>query len=173
MEINMNTKGGYSFVELILVVVFAAMIMIALTAYLGVLGAQKKIEAFRALNDNLGFAMETISKEIRMSSNYDYVTPGVYTSMKLVNSSGINVFYRLNSGRLERATSTSYANPTNPYKTITSPELTISTLLFYINGQAAGDGLQPRVRIILNGTSGTRVKVQNLETVVSQRKIDS
>ena len=70
---------------------------------------------------------------------------------------------------------------------ITSPDVTISKLTFYVLGSApyiSGDGqctpsnndcLQPRVIIVISGSSGTKPNSKSkftLETTVSQRQFD-
>ncbi len=172
-----SNKGGYSFVELVLAVALAAGILISLSAYLNIVDIEKKSESMRSVNDNLSFAMETISKEIRMGTNFtvsnlvanpwSWGTCG--TTLSFINSAGIPVTYRLNSNRIEKATST------NPYLAVTGADLQITKLLFWVDGVGA-DGVQPRVSVLINGSSGVKAKAQtniNLQTTISQRKVDN
>ena len=60
---------------------------------------------------------------------------------------------------------------------VTSPEITVDVLRFYVEGSTpllAGDHRQPQVHILLSGTAGSGVAAVkfNLQTTVTQRKID-
>ena len=58
---------------------------------------------------------------------------------------------------------------------ITSPEIVIEDLRFFVQGSEEGDGLQPKVLVIVKGTAGTTQKSSttfSLQTLVSQRLRD-
>ena len=158
---------GFSLIEMVVAVgVFAVVITISLAAFLNISDIQKRTEALRAINDNLNFSLETMMREIRSDSNYRVGSGG--TSLTISNESGNDISYRLNNGRIEMAAGGS------SYVALTAPEVNITKLLFMVQGQASGDGLQPRVTIIITGSAGEKKTINlNLQTTVSQRKIDS
>lgn len=151
---------GFTIIEmLIAVTVFVVVITVSLASFLNITDVQRKAEAFRSINDNLNFSLETMAREIRTSTNYNVGTDG--TSITVNNVSNENVTYRLNNNRVERST-----NGVN-FLAMTAPEIIVTKLLFMKSGLR-----QQRVTIIINGSSGTTKTKSylNLQTTVSQRK---
>ncbi len=61
------------------------------------------------------------------------------------------------------------------YASITSPEVYIDTLSFYVTGSTVGDGIQPKVTILISGVvtvTATQNSTFNLQTSVTQRIYD-
>jgi len=162
-----NNNKGFTIIEMVVAVgVFTVVITVLLAAFLNVSNLQKRAEALRVINDNLNFSLETTMREIRAGSNYS-VGPGG-TSLTITSVAGSEVIYRLNNGRIEKSVAG------NPFVALTAPEVTITKLLFVAQGQSFGDNLQPRVTIVITGSAGERAIINlNLQTTISQRKIDS
>ena len=151
---------GFTIIEmLIAVAIFVVVITISLTSFLNITDVQRKAEAFRSINDNLNFSLETMAREIRTSTNYNVGTDG--TSITVNNAYNENVTYRLNNKRVERS-----SDGIN-FLAMTAPEIIVTKLLFI-----KSDLRQPRITIIINGSSGTAKTKSylNLQTTVSQRK---
>jgi prepilin-type N-terminal cleavage/methylation domain-containing protein len=162
-----ETQKGFTIIEMVVAVgVFAVVITISLTAFLNISDIQKRTEALRVVNDNLNFSLESMMREIRAGSNYRVGAGG--TSFTVADESGNDISYRLNNSRIEKSVSG------GSYLALTAPEVNITKLLFVAQGQASGDGLQPRVTIIITGSAGEKNIIKlNLQTTISQRKIDS
>jgi prepilin-type N-terminal cleavage/methylation domain-containing protein len=172
MKLKTQNNKGFSLIEMIVAVgIFAVVMTISLAALLNLSDIQKKAEALRATNDNLNFSLETMMREIRSGKSYCAAGLGpVCSSDRFVFVNGSNVIvYRLNNARIEKS-----ADGGANYITMTAPEIRITKLLFWVQGQAANDKIQPRVTIIINGSAGDKKVVNlNLQTTISQRQLDS
>ncbi len=181
-----NKNSGFTLIEMIVAVsIFAIAASIAMGALLSVSDAQQKVLALRVVQDNLSFVFDVMAKEMRTGTSYhcglslddfsdtprDCVSPGS-SSFTFRNSAGDKATYRLNSGKIERIIN---GNSASPF-VLTSPDVNVSSLVFYVVGAPAGDHLQPRVTIVLRGTAGLKEKIKsqiNIQTTISQRLLDS
>jgi prepilin-type N-terminal cleavage/methylation domain-containing protein len=162
---NSNNKG-FTIIEMVVAVgVFAVVITVSLAAFLNVSNIQKRAEALRVINNNLNFSLETMMREIRSGSTYRVGGGGI--SLTIASVSGGDIIYRLNNGRIEKSVTGS------PFITLTAPEVNITKLLF-IREPLPGPQIQPRITIIINGSAGEKNVIKlNLQTTISQRKLDS
>jgi len=162
-----SNNNGFTIIEMVVAVgVFAIVITVSLAAFLNVSDIQRKAEALRVINDNLNFSLETMMREIRSGSNYRVGTGG--TSLTITSGSGGDIIYRLNNSRIEKSAGAS------PFIPLTAPEINITNLFFISQGELPGDKLQPRITIIITGSAGEKTKIKlNLQTTISQRKLDS
>lgn len=157
---------GFTLIEMIVATaVFIVVIVSAMAAFLNMSDIQRKTTAFRAINDNLNFAVETMTREIRSGSGYN----SSVNSFSFTNVNGDGITYALSSDRLIRT------EDGNSF-ILTAPEAKIIGLNFIVagNGASGGDG-QPRVTIVINGFVGEKEKTKsalNLQATVSQRKPD-
>lgn len=162
-------KSGFTLIEMMVsVTVFTVITVVCLSAFLNISNIQRKAETVRAVNDNLNFSVELMAREIR--AGQDYIVGGGGTSINFTSVDGDTIFYRLLSGRIERSD-----NGVN-FFALTAPEVTITKLLFFIDGEAAGDFKQPRVILVINGSAKNKEGIEsklNLQTTISQRKLDS
>jgi len=178
-------KRGFTLVEILVsITIFLVVMTVAMGSVVSIINTNRKVGISKALMDNLNFAMESISREIRFGKNYHCITagdsgpysttqncPSGGTAISFYSQEGAQVIYRLNGTAIEVSTD----NGTT-YIPITSPEVIVQDLTFYVVGAnpPPGDTLQPRVIIRLKGLAGTG---QNqtyfaLETQVSQRELD-
>lgn len=164
-------QQGFTLVEIIVAIgIFTAVITMALATFLNISDIQRKAGALRAINDNLNFALEVMSREIRTGKNY-CASPCSASSFNLTNSQNDDIVYRLNNNSIERSSDGGIS-----FLRLTSPEIKIENLVFIVSGEPAGDQRQPKVTLILNGSSTDskmgEVKL-NIQTTVSQRRLDS
>lgn len=183
----MNAHAGFTLVEMIVALgIFIFVVTIALGALLSLSTSSQKAQAIRNVTDNLDFAIESMSRNLRVGSNYHcditISTPPLTSpndcaanganSISFLDSVGRQVTYRLNTATasIER----SYNG--GAYLSMTAPEVQITTLLFYVVGSLPGDGQQPKIIMIVRGNSGlknTTISTFDLETTITQRLIDS
>ena len=169
----MVREQGFTLIEMIVSMgIFAVVITMAMSAFLNISNIQNKAMAVRAVNDNLNFAIEAMMREIRTGN--DYSSDGV--SFSFVGSNDCLTKFALQNNRITKEViSGSGCTVTIPLD-MTSGELTISTLIFILDGENVADGQQPRVTVIVTGSSGIKERARSelkLQTTVTQRQIDS
>ncbi len=161
--------------------IFAIAVFISVGSLLALTDAQKKALVFQSTQDNLRFALDTIAKDIRLGDFYycgsdpddipevfskkDCPEGGSVFTFKNIN--GLPVVLREKNRRIERSLDGSDFQP------LTSGDVSIEYLIFYVLGSPDSDNLSPRATIVLRGVSGlgrSRSEL-NLQTTVSQRKL--
>lgn len=165
--IGTNKNSGLTLIELIVAVgIFGLVISVAFGVFGLALTSQRRIIALKNVEDNTRFATELMAREIRTGGNFS----GGFGSLSFVNAKSESVIYRLNNGIIEKS-SDGGVN----FLPVTGPETTIDYLNFYLAGQSAGDGLQPRVTITIGATSRINNQSANLkiQTTISERFLQS
>jgi prepilin-type N-terminal cleavage/methylation domain-containing protein len=182
---NVSQKG-FTLIEIMVSLsVFIVIMTVSLGSILSILEANDKSQTKKTAMDNLNFALESMSRTVRFSTNYYCGTtstnppPAVDcdfggSSLSVRSPDGSLIVYSLSGGRLiKTVTVAGVAGVASP---VTSSEVTINRLTFYVLYSAPPPDLrQPRVLLILSGTVGTKTSTQsvfNLQTLMSQRKID-
>ncbi|MFZ1075494.1 MAG: prepilin-type N-terminal cleavage/methylation domain-containing protein [Minisyncoccia bacterium] len=164
-------RSGYTLVELIVSLgLFAIITTLAAGAYFMIIGLNRQAEGITTGIDNLSFALETMTREIRTGTGYP-TTDGTSNSFTFTNNGGTTVAYDKDpvSGALRRtAGGTAVA--------LTDPSVTINNLSFTTTGGKKTDQLAPRVTIIVQGTvsvgSGGKTRSFNIETTAEMRGTD-
>lgn len=183
--------GGFTLIELLVAsTLFSVVMIISIGSLVSINDSNKKSQISRAVIDNLNFAIENMTRNMRVGSDYhcDYgVTPitsprdcasgapsFVFEGYKgKTSDTGDQIVYRLNNTTKQIESSIDSGNTFIP---ITAPELSIDVLQFYTTGASVNDGKQPRVVITITGTATFKTGIQtriNLQSTVSQRKLDS
>ena len=173
---------GFTLIEIMVSLsVFIIVMTTSLGAILSILDANEKSQTKKTAMDNLNFALESVSRTIRFGTNFYCGTintnpppandcPSGASSVTLRTAEGALVTYSLSGGRIMKAVNSGTANP------ITSPEVSITRMNFYVFGSTAWpDSAQPRVLMSISGVAGTKANTSsifNLQTMVSQRKLD-
>ena len=188
---KIKTNSGISLIELIVALsLFIVVMLISTGALLSVVDANRKARALESLMDNLGFAIENMSKSIRTGSTYHCSNSGnIATPRDCSNgdeffafeasdgsdaTSNDQVVFRLNGNQIERST-----DGGSNYFSITSPSITIDSvdgLQFYVVGANPNDNKQPKVIMVIKGQAGTKAKEISrfeVQTTISQRVVDN
>lgn len=186
---------------LVAVFLFTIVMLVSMTSVLALIDTNKKNQSTISVVNNLTLVVNSIVKSIAVSkgyfcgnaaASYDGTTGSNCASgdpsiafLTPANSGGGSsqiVRYKLVGtapGRIERA-----INSTTDFIPITSPEIDVKSLKFYVYDTAplvygcttACDLKQPRVVMMVQGIAGTKnnTKTQfNIQTTVSQRKLDA
>jgi len=165
---NKTLDRGFTLIEMIVSVsLFTVVSLIAIGALISISSANRKVNSLRTTMDNINFAMEVISRDIRTGTSYSVT--GNNKKMTFTDQGGIEVQYR------HQGSSIQVKNGPGGFTDITSPEINVEDLSFYVVGVGT-DGRQPRVLITIRGTAGVQDKVIstfNLQTTISQRSLDS
>ncbi len=183
--------GGFTLIEiLVAITIFAIVMMIAVAALLALVDGSRKAQALESVMNNLNFALENMTRSIRVGTLYhcqttntpssnlqtpqDCTTGGVLLAFEGATgdttTNSDQIIYRLNGAQLERST-----DGGGTFIAITAPEVNIQSFAFYVSGTTRGDGQQPRVLMTIRGIAGVSPKVQTpfyLESMASQRLLD-
>jgi prepilin-type N-terminal cleavage/methylation domain-containing protein len=171
-------KKGFTLIEIMVALsVFVLVMTISMGSILGVFSANAKSQSIKVAMDNLNSALETMSREMRFGTEYQcgsgaITCPGGESSVSFKNQTGQQITYSLggtNGKTLMKAIDGGSAIA------VTSKEISLSTLAFYVLGASDGSQ-QPRVFIRLKGLAGFDPNTQTsfaLQTLVSQRVLNS
>lgn len=189
-KLNKNiVKGnkGFTLIEIMIATVVFLLIMVAaIGALVTTSNAAKNSKALRSAMDNVNYAMDNISRSLRLGSLYNcgsnITLPTSSTSDCLSGASEIafmasgsttqNTSFRLNSssGSIERCE----GKRTPECLTLTSDDVEITDLEFYTRGSNVSDSSQPSVLIFIKGevTINGEVTEFALQNYVSQRNAE-
>lgn len=182
--VSSRSERGFSLIEMMVAItLFSAVAVISIGALLSLVDANKKQQSLKSSMNNLHFAIESMSREIRTGSLYNCSfapIQGITSDCPLplggdwfgfVSSKGDFIEYRKIGSQLTRK-----INGVPPFISMTSPEISIDTLNFYVTGSLRGaPDSQPLVTIIISGTSGVRDKTKtdfSIQATVTQRVPD-
>lgn len=187
MSMTMSQRAqtrAFTLIEVMVAVsIFATVMLVATGAIFSIVEANKKAHSIKSVMTNLNFALESMSRDIRVGSNYQCSvgncasTGGevfTYQANRDVNGSGAydssdQVRYSKSGTRLMRQILG--GSPAASALPITAEEISITNLRFYQDTSVGG---QPRVMIVIQGYSGTSTTRSdfNIQTTVSQRVSD-
>lgn len=158
-----SAQKGFTLVEMIVSVgIFAMVMLVATSAYYNLINLDRRARATNEVVNNISFAMEAMTRGIRTGTNYrcnSGTTVGVVTTCTCFTYDDSNlavpVTYHLNSSKhvIERAVNSTTCTDGAP--AITDPLINISTLKFYLRGDASTDDFQPQVRFTVKGDMPT------------------
>ncbi len=173
---QLKTSRGFALIEVIVsVALFSVVMTVGIGSLLNMISANKRSQSLKVVVNNVNLAVEGLSKEIRVG--YDY-NCGSSTGGDCVNGSnsiyltskdGESIIYRLNSDAIQKSIDG------GTFNAMTSPDVVISDLTFYVLGSSSADSVQPRVIILVRGYKGERFKDRlefDLQTVATQRLLD-
>ena len=195
-------SAGFTLVEMLISVgIFSIIMIITVGALLIVVDAFQKTRMLRNAMENTSVAMESMVKRIRTGSDYDCnpATPeldncpptgsgGGGSSIAFIGPDGVFYVYRWddsdpdNKKILVCKDSQTCRNSSGPFRSITSPEIQIRNLRFYVTGADDVTGLndpteQSKVSITINGFAELPGKTDfdtefDIQTTVSRRVLD-
>jgi len=150
----MKKEGGYTLIELIVAVgLFAMVMLLASGAYIMMIGLNRQAQGLATGIDNLSFALETMTRDIRTGGGYNCGGLGDCVSgagsFSFLNEGGKAVSYSLAGSALQETVNGVRSNLTDPLS------VTVTSLTFYVFGTktpAQGDYQQPHVTITVSGT---------------------
>lgn len=179
---------------MVAVSIFATIMTISMGSVLSILDANKKSQSLRAVMDNMNSTLESMTRSIRFGQNYHCGVTGVWatpqdctsngdTTLIIKDSANKQVVYKLDSASHQIIRSVDGVD-----SSITSPDVTITSLKFWVDGSSPYNNLgasgscpsinncqQPQVVIVVTGYAGLKPTIQSaftLETTVSQRLFD-
>jgi len=181
------TNGGFTLVEMIVAVgLFVAVFIAISSSFISIVGAYKKVSAERINVDNLSTAIESMVRGIKTGTTYHCGSGGTitdpqdcsiggdtYISFKATNPDR-QIIYSFFGDKLQRSENGGSFYPV----TENTASIKITYIRFYVFGTASlssGDTDQPRVIIIIKGTSGVdpvKSSAFSVQTTITQRLPD-
>lgn len=183
------SQKGFTLVELMVsLTLFTIVVLAAVSTLYTVNAASRKVQAMRTVMDNLNFAVESMSRTIRtgtgivcggagsVNPNCSFETQSGDDALLVQSTLGQEqtVEYRLGThqngnGAIQKRQT--QGGITSEWIAMTTPEIDIDQLMFYVDGVGAGDARQPSVQIVVNGIATTISDVAPfaIQTYVSQR----
>lgn len=157
---------GFTLVE-VLVASFITVLVIAaaIGVFVSTVSGERKVAQLKTAEDNARYAMETMSRDIRMAREISLAASGECTSTLTFNNSNNETqrYYLSGEQRLREII-------TSEDKPVTSPKVNVSELIFCVN-DFAGVDVQPRVSIVITVESvDDPLSTVSLQTTVSPKK---
>lgn len=184
-----SKRKGFTLIELMVSIsIFAMIAIVALGAIITIIDANRKARSLSTIMNNLNFSVESMTRSIKTGEKIQNVRPTSFEVKAIdfdAEDLGAEVFprkwitYRYNATdkSIERCDGSESTPSVSSCFPITSDQIVIKDAKFYVAGQAAGDNVQPRIRIVIEGETTTEIRGTNssfeIQTTVSQRKLDS
>ena len=167
--------------------IFAAVMAIAAGSLVSLMDASRKAQAQKTVANNLHFALENMSRGLRMGSAYHCGSPDVPLSdpvdcsetpasfLAFTSRERETVAYQLNGRVIERAVHPFGGSGPLVFAPLTAPEISVERLQFFVDGAPSTDKRQPRALILAHGVMKGKGGIEtrfDIETLVSQRLLD-
>lgn len=172
-----SSQSGFTLIELMVSLSLFVIVVLALVVSLFTVNdASRKVQAMRAVMDNLNFATESISRTVRTGTDFSCGGGTVAMSCPLsgdpniaraesfsvrstlgehrfieyrwVMVNGKGVIEKRSTGILSDGTLDS---DTTPWIAVTAPEIDVESFHLYVDGADRGDSLQPSVIMKIEG----------------------
>ena len=180
---------GFTLVEVIVSVCLFSIILMVILGFFGyAIKGQHKALASQEISDQIGYAIEHMSRSIRMAkkdrtgacvstAGTSYENPYALPSIRFLNYEGLCLEFYVEDEKIKRKKSSDGTwNNFGPPVNLTSPKLKIDSAKFNIIGDVLGDSAQPKITIFLEAEKkdtkpelNAKVKIQ---TTISERNLD-
>ena len=183
---NKQKSSGFTLVEmLVAIAVFMSVMVVAVTALISIVNANRKSQAIKSVVDNVTFAIDSISRDMRSGTDYrcgDLSNDGFLTTVKDCSGGDNGVQYKepdgsytqyrfvstddlpLGKANIQKRSCPSISSCLD-WQDMTAPisNVNITNMKFYVlgsnaSGSVRGSRTQPRVIITLEGVAGDDAK---------------
>lgn len=184
---------AFTLIEMMVAVsIFSIVMLISTGAIFSIVEANKKAHSVKSVMTNLNFALESMSRDMRVGSGYSCggdAGSGMncpaggdsfsFYANRDVNGNGVvnqydSITYAKVGSSIGREILVDEgAGGVNVSSPITASEIKVTNLTFYVTGSEGG-GAQPKVLVVIQGYSGTSTTRSdfNIQTTISQRAND-
>lgn len=188
-----HSLAGFTLIEMMVsVTIFSFVMLVAAGALITIIDGNRKAQSQQTAFSNIDFFLESFSRSVRVGSTYRCVqSNGDLNNTALDNPQdcaggadtlafepfggligvfGDQVVYRLNNGQVERS-----INGGASFVPVTSSDVVVENLDFYVRGSSPSDSEQPFVLVSMNGYVGATQKSRvnfNVQTSITQRLLD-
>ncbi|MBI2587953.1 prepilin-type N-terminal cleavage/methylation domain-containing protein [Candidatus Azambacteria bacterium] len=167
-QMPLKEGAGFTLLEMLVSIgIFALFIGLGAGLFLSVLRGERHAAAFRAVQENIRFSMETMAREMRTGKGFSMLG----SELSFTNARGESVRYRLRGGAIERSSDGGLS-----FGRMTSDRVNVATFAFRLAGEAKSDQKQPRFTMLIDAkATDKRVSIPSLhlQTTITQREIDS
>lgn len=186
---QINKVTGFTLIEIMVATsIFIIIMLMAMGSLMIASDSSRKSQAIRQSMDNISFAMEDISRTLHSAKEYNCVSGGV--SLPLTSGATLDCPLSGSGGSALAFTPVGHTQPdtafqksgttiqrcdvTNGCVDIIAPNVSISTLKFFVVGSSISDSLQPMVYIIIKGDVTVKNQTTSfaIQTIVSQRSAE-
>ncbi len=192
---KIDFEKGFTLIELMVSTsIFMVVMLIAMGSLLVTSNLAKKSNALSFTMDNLSFAVESMSRSLRMGTNYTCSSSSINLTsspspadcpnggsliafIPATADPNVRIAYELiprtnNTYTIERCETTS-ANNISCVDLI-SPNINIEVMKFFVKGTSPSDLIQPSVYIIIRGSVIIKQKKTSfaIQTMISQRTLE-
>jgi len=173
-------KKGFTLIELIVsMAIFLIVMVTIIELFAAGIKAQKKSLALQTLSDSASYAIEYMSRTIRMakkdltgtyiSSGCNFENPSYpdLSRIRFLNYERDDQWFILDNGQIKEKKNDA------EFTALTSDNFQVSKLSFKLSGECQADDFQPRVTIIMEiKTREIEPQTLNIQTTISQRDLD-
>ncbi|MBI2676802.1 MAG: prepilin-type N-terminal cleavage/methylation domain-containing protein [Candidatus Yanofskybacteria bacterium] len=169
-----NSEAGFSLIEFLVAITLGSVaVMVISGIFVQTLRLQRKAFFIQRVQENISLALETLAKEIRVStiSTFNTNCPASPAQLLAVaHPINGNLEYFLSGGAIHRRAVDSGIDTT-----LSSSGISVTRLGFCVSGNSLDDNFQPRVTILLSvqNTNGSEVIQVDIQTTVSQRLLSN
>lgn len=160
-------NSGFTLAELLVGIAFFSMVTLVLTgAFLATFRSQRQAFAFLQMQNNVRFALEVMSREMRTGAQFSLPSPD---RIRFVNDLGETVEYCLGGTMIRKEVGGGTCSINS--SAITAREVNVENLGFVLTGAAAGDNMQPRITILARIAKDQLAA--DVQVTVTQRELDT
>jgi len=150
--------------------IFSILVIIAFGVAFSLSQAQIKAAKIQAVQGDLRFSLENITKEMRTGRNFIPANAisglsGAFREITFTRRDGKIVRYALGADAIQKTVTDSSGTPLTA-GAVTGEDVTVDGLVFYVTGTGTGDG-QPRVTVSIRARSREPQLVSSLELQTS------
>ena len=181
---------GFTLIEMIVAVgLFAVVMVICVSTLFALVNANRKAQALQSVMNNLNITLDGMARAIREGSTYNCGSSAPFTGTRDCPNGDIEFnfehyggdtsnfndqwFYRFDAV-LHQIQKSEDGGVT--FFPVTSPEITVDDVKFFVVGTTRGDTVQPKVVIVVKGTAAANnAKTKStfhIQAAATQRLID-
>lgn len=161
-----NTQRGFSLIEIMVsVTIFALVMLIGVGALLSLIDANRRAQAINTTINNVNAALEGMGRAIRTGVEYTCgpsgpdCTEGDSLAFRVSTLSNTFYEYTLGTttvdgeqrGQIQRRIREDMDTQWGQWVALTAPEIDVTNFVVSVVGTTPGDGVQPRVVILIEG----------------------
>ncbi len=198
---HLRKQQGFSLIEIMVsLAVFSVVVIFATAALLSIVDGTRKTEALKSVINNLNFALEDMTRTIRVGNTYHCANDTTQvligaqncpsggtvlafapTGQPANNPDTLYVYRFITTGTDDQGNATGEIDlskaggASGSFIPITAPEVKITNFSFTVTGAGTGDSLQPKVFLIIKGYAGLKLRNRtyfNVQTTITQRLLD-